>query len=595
MAADPTLTKALFTEASTRAASNAQNQKPLYDSSLDIMKTGQTFIDELMAQTYKRNQIDRLAKEKQMSGFDKIADDTYLSLYEMDEPMPDKVVNALRTRIKDLKEEFELVNTYGKNDTEENNNARIRLLGELKRITSSTIKTRENFMTMSKEYPDWNNARIKTEDIETLKSFLNLKNMDMDDNISVVYTSEGLTFVNAATGRSFTAAQMREAMPIVDTAPQVLGNNRGVSAQSSAKQHVTDGATGWYDKKDVNLYNQRKTTSADALLETIKTDDEFVNAATIPLMQGTQSLEDALTGHKAISTDVIKNMYIDERTGELIPMAETFLRWDRDGDGDVDSADVSKIPESEREAFIANHKEMVKAIVRPDHPAYNKEASRKILGSYFADLEEQAYNNQFNYSFEQKNKGNENVFDFNVNTGYTMQMADGTDKYVSGQLIKTMQNFIDNPVEGSTIQAYDGNLYSYKDGKFYMGDDLVTQSRISKNLGMWSYGYAPKDTYKGPLPPPDDPEEATGVPYPKRSITSSDFNPASASSEQVLYDLEQTYKDYPGFKFENSSSSLLVTAPDGTEKYIVMNRTLRGNKESRDQIQAFIAKYANTK
>lgn len=600
MAADPTLTRAFFQEATSRAGANAPNLKPLYDSTLDIMKTGQTFINELMAQTQKRNEMDRLAKEKQMAGFDKIADNTYLSLYEMDEPMPEKVVNALRDRIKELKEEFELYNTYGKNDTEENNHARIRLLGELKRITSSTVKTRETFMTMSKEYPSWNNARIKTGDIETLKSFLNLKDMDMNDDISVVYppTGEGLTFVNAATGKSFTAAQMREAMPIVDTAPQTLGNNRGANAQSSAKQHVTDGAASWYDKTDEGLHNQRKAISSDALLETIKTDGDYVNAATIPLLKGTQSLEDALLGHKAISLDVIENMYIDETSGNLIPMAETFLRWDRDGDGDVDSADVSKIPAGERELFIANHKEMVNAIIRPDHPAHNSAASKKILGSYFADLEEQAYNNQFNHSFKQKNKGNENenIFKFNVNQGYTMQMSDGTDKYVSGQLITTMQNFINNPKEGAVQKAYDGNIYSYKDGKFYKGESVITPSQISKNLGMWQYGYNPKDTYSV-LPDPNELEEAKGVPFPSKEVIFKDIS-KDIQPQYYIKKLEETYKDYPDFKFERTAGgSVLITAPDGTQKSMAtVGRLGFGReKEARNEIQAFIAKHANTK
>ena len=85
----------------------------------------------------------------------------------------------------------------------------------------------------------------------------------------------------------------------------------------------------------------------------------------------------------------------------------------------------------------------------------------------------------------------------------------------------------------------------------------------------------------------DDEKAETGVPYPKRSITSSDFEKQESIS-QVLYDIEETYKDYPGFKFDDVSGQLQIIAPDGTEKYIEMNRTLRGNKESRDEIQKFI-------
>ena len=87
--------------------------------------------------------------------------------------------------------------------------------------------------------------------------------------------------------------------------------------------------------------------------------------------------------------------------------------------------------------------------------------------------------------------------------------------------------------------------------------------------------------------------ENTGVPYPKRSITSSNFENQESIS-QVLYDVEETYKDYPDFKFERVAGQLLITAPDGTKKYIEMNRKLTGNKESRDQIQAFIALHAKT-
>ena len=60
--------------------------------------------------------------------------------------------------------------------------------------------------------------------------------------------------------------------------------------------------------------------------------------------------------------------------------------------------------------------------------------------------------------------------------------------------------------------------------------------------------------------------------------------------------LEDTYQDYPDFKFEYAGTKQLrVTAPDGTTKIIAMDRIGTGNATSRSQIQAFIAKHANTK
>ena len=99
----------------------------------------------------------------------------------------------------------------------------------------------------------------------------------------------------------------------------------------------------------------------------------------------------------------------------------------------------------------------------------------------------------------------------------------------------------------------------------------------------------------GDLPPITKVEkvekEKTKVPYPKKSITSNNFDIGSNSSDKILNDLEETYKDYPGFKFKNSSGTLLITAPDGTKKYIAMHQgfgIIGNNKKSQDEIQKFI-------
>ena len=403
MAADPTLTRAAFQAARIKAGADVPNLKPLYDSTLDIMQTGQRFVDNLMNQVQKRNEIDRIAKDKQLSGFNKITDDTYSSLYSMDEPMPNKVVNALRTRIKELKEEFELVNTYGKNDTEENNNARIRLLGELKRITNQTVNTRSKFMEMSGDYPDWNNARINTENIDTLKSFLDLKNMDINDNISVMYTNEGLTFINAATGKSFTTAQMREAMPIINKAPQTLATSRANDALSLAARNAENGEASIYSQDDLNIYNSTKADVKGAFLDPIKTNEDYVNAATIKLLPKAQTLEKALETYSVIPVEIIKNMYYTE-DNNAVPIGETFARLDRDNDGDIDKDDFSGMSQEEFEVFRANHKEMINAIIKPNHPAFNLETSKEILGNYYANIEEQIYTNTYNTVAENKRK-----------------------------------------------------------------------------------------------------------------------------------------------------------------------------------------------
>ncbi len=590
MAADPTLTRAAFQAASIKAGADVPNLKPLYDSTLDIMQTGQRFVDNLMNQVQKRNEIDRIAKDKQLSGFNKITDDTYSSLYSMDEPMPNKVVNALRTRIKELKEEFELVNTYGKNDTEENNNARIRLLGELKRITNQTINTRSKFMEMSGDYPDWNSARINAENIDTLKSFLDLKNMDINDDISVVYTNEGLTFINAATGKSFTTAQMREAMPIINKAPQTLATSRANDALSLATRNAENGEASIYSKDDLNIYNSTKADVKGAFLDPIKTNEDYVNAATIKLLPKAQTLEKALETYSVIPVEIIKNMYYTE-DNNMVPIGETFARLDRDNDGDIDKDDFSGMSQEEFEVFRANHKEMINAIIMPGHPAFNLETSKEILGNYYANIEEQVYTNTYNTVAENKRRRESENKGPNVMVGGSlMNAADYNFNYGENS---EFQKFL-NTEEDMAYTTPKGFNYERRGSKVYQMDQKGKYT-IEVNEGVYKRNEG-LPGFKG-LPNVGDlvgEEETIEVPYPARKITSSNFGKISHKS--VINLLEDTYQDYPDFKFEYAGTKQLrVTAPDGTTKIIAMDRIGTGNATSRSQIQAFIAKHANTK
>jgi len=93
-----------------------------------------------------------------------------------------------------------------------------------------------------------------------------------------------------------------------------------------------------------------------------------------------------------------------------------------------------------------------------------------------------------------RNKGNDS-FRFNINQGYTMILSGGVEKYVQGKVIETMQNFILNAEENQVQRGWDGQIYSYEDGEFYQGEGKkkkkIDQSTISKNLGLWDYGFIP--------------------------------------------------------------------------------------------------------
>ena len=149
-------------------------------------------------------------------------------------------------------------------------------------------------------------------------------------------------------------------------------------------------------------------------------------------------------------------------------------------------------------------------------------------------------------------------------------------------------------------QSWNGIKWKRENGKYFAVDPKqrkyvpITRDQLATSFKINSrkYGYGSVDGFvEGTTETKIPTAEDKGVPYPKRSITSSNFDIGSNSSTQVLEDLRETYKEYPDFTFENSSGTLLITAPDGTKKYVTMDRTLGGNKESRKAIQDFITQH----
>ena len=134
MGADSTLVNAAFKEAASRAGAKVPDLKPLYDSTVDIGKNAFQRITDAIKARDTRNEKIRLGKESQLKRFKNVMERNYQSLFENEETMPQKVVDAIDERIRELQDEFEAVNTYGKNDTVENERARMRINGELKRV-----------------------------------------------------------------------------------------------------------------------------------------------------------------------------------------------------------------------------------------------------------------------------------------------------------------------------------------------------------------------------------------------------------------------------------------------------------------------------
>jgi hypothetical protein len=384
MGADRTLVDAAFKLGASEAAVAVPNMKPLYDSNLAMAEKAYSTITGAVNGVKKSQETIRIARDKQLKGFTKIADQTYDKLYTMDEGLPEKVVTALRNEIESLQADFESYNTYGKNDTRENNAARTRITGELKRITNSVVKTRTAFMDISGDAKDWNRNRVDPANIATLQSFLNIKDMDLNDDITVEYIKGELTFKNAITGKSFTAKGMRDAVPSINKGIQTFSTGRLSTAQKAGK---TDG----YDATD-NRYKRDEVISAakSEYMSEIMTDEDFMNASTIETVDGVQPFKLALMDHEAIPVEIIRHMYYDEG-GKTVPIGEIFAKWDKVVDGVVDGEDMGMMSKEELVVFEENHKRMISALTNVYDDAFDLQTSKSLFADYAVDAEKQAY------------------------------------------------------------------------------------------------------------------------------------------------------------------------------------------------------------
>ena len=620
--------------ARSEAMANVPNLAPLYQSSANIARQGLEMVTGVLDEIKKEEAIEEAGKKSQTNALLKDANGVYKSIYELEETLPNKVVMAIKDEIKNLQKEFEMVNTYGESDTAENNDARIRISAQLSRIKNEAVNLRKNLMLMTQDVMGdggWDLANIRKENIDPLRSILkgDLRDMDNNNNISVKFVDGKLTFFTEnystvtktrPTVGFIEGSENEDGMPEIDydseteieyqaqegkmrmfNSDQMLEmlprkNNQYLTA--SIKEYKTminlgasDAIQGVYNYDDQMAVNQ-----SNQFVGRIETKEEFQNAARANRTEGIPSLKQSLMQRVDIPLHVMNTIFVDDN-GESIPVGnQLFAILNQNGDEVLDEKDYEAgLKGKNKEAFKNAYKELIKVYTDIHHDGFNLDASLVLLGQHHEAYSRQHYDEGFEAQGgkipgKYYPEDSKNVFKFNVNQGYTMSMGDGEDKYVSGQLILTMQDFINNPKEGMTQKAYDGHVYSYKDGKFYKGENVVTQSQISKNLGMLQYGYNPKDTYSA-FPDVNEEKEDVNVPLPGKDISFKNIS-TNTQTEFYINALNDTYKDYP-VSFERApGGAVLITADDGTQKSIsTVNKLGFGREEkARKEIQAFVAK-----
>jgi len=380
---------------------------------------------------FKKKESLEAEHDKRVGEFQDLATECHDKLANQNEPLPQKVVDAVQDEITRLQNDFEKVNIVGKGDTVEMERARTKIMAELTRVTNQAIATRADFMKIGQSAGNWNPNLIKEGDIDPLKSILKIDDMDKNPNLSVGYIDGKLTFTtkNYSTGQvkghteeatdvydpeaevtpskdgvieeyqygdpvSFTSNQMAKAIPTKN-----LSNDSMIldGQMNFVKQGQNDGKHGnpnYFRKDDGSIdqyaFNETKTALAGEIVDK----KQFRDIANRRMAKmGMPSFRMGLIKNMNIPIQVLDNMFMGEG-GEKIAFADVFASMDSNDDGSITAGDLVNY-DGGQTAFEENIDEIINALTNIEHPAFHFETSRDLLADYYTNFKMQAYEHKF--------------------------------------------------------------------------------------------------------------------------------------------------------------------------------------------------------
>ena len=397
MAGDNTLINASFKESLSRAGTKVPNLKSLYDANTSVMKTYSGIITGAMNVFKADEEKRRIGKEKQLKVFKDIVMQGEASL-AAGETMPQKVLDALDAKVRELQSEFEAVNTYGKGDNVENEKARVRINARLQKVINQAVNARATFTNIGKSINNWNNGEINPNIIAPQMKMMNLKTLDEDNDTTVGFKGDDLTWTTTNYDLNSTENNLYTSFNIKQMADNIGQKNLAADALM-LKQFTKERNKGAEHGRDSEMqYSFNDDDSRAEVLSLVKTEEEFKNLARRPLDGLTdRSFRDGLLENIAIDVSILDNMYYDDNN-KRIDIGLAFKELNLVQDGVIDSKDFeagAKLPGEELDVFIKNKRMFLDALTDVSNPAFDLEVSRNLFADYYSAMKKQDYDYQF--------------------------------------------------------------------------------------------------------------------------------------------------------------------------------------------------------
>jgi hypothetical protein len=587
MAADSTLVNAAFKLGQTEAGANVPNMAPLMQAQVGISAGFTKMARDAMGNHQKKKEIQRVGKAKQLSGFEKVFSDTLTKLYEQEEPLPDEFIDAVTNRVEKLQEEFELYNTYGKGDTSENNRARARIMGELKRVTNEVINFRgglEKF-AIDRENGLLNEGECAESDIASSQQAIDMRNFSKNaaaGKVEVGYGEDGKLQITSRGYYSNASGSWGDDVIVniesLEKAFPTKDLKQDASYLASFTESEASGKTDGLKPNAVNNYDAEQRHAE--FKATLNTDAAFQNIVSRKIEGAggnNASFKDALLSDINIPLSILDTMFYDDN-GERVEVGLLFKDLDLDGVDGITQKDHDLAEKIGGEAFAmfeTNLDAMIDAITNVNNPAFDRERSAGMVADYLTSMDQEKYNAGFDAAKKSKEK--------TTKTGnYTVngrEISAETFERSYGAMVK----MINDPQEGDVGSA-NGHNFMYRNGEYYtestksgIYDTKITQVQVARDSGLLNYTNVT-------APSLDDidleiVEAETEIEVPN----SADFA-ATASPKKILASWKKRYEG-KGFEYDTSLGGTVITiTADNGETHVAKLSTFRGNRN--DQARA---------
>lgn len=553
MAADNTLVQASFKEAISGAGADVPNLKPLYDSAQAINKSVFGVINTFMTGYAKEKETQRVGKARQMSGFQKQSDDLVATMYAQDEPLPEAFMMAAASHIKDLQDEFEMYNTIGKGDTQENSMARARIMGELTRAKNKIINFRAGSQIFLEGFKDVNEGEVNGKEIAGQQQALDFKNYGGEDGliatgkVEVDFGKNGFEITSKGYYSDATSSWGETVVSLESLNKNFPQTNKEHHA-GIIEDHTIMLDQGTGDGK-LGERNYNEEIQLGKWVEHVNTPEKFRNmvSSSIKGVSDT-SFKQHLESNLEIPISVLDNMYYDDN-GKRVDIGLVFKDLNKVDDGVINEKDREGLSGQELETFNQNVDALIDALTNVDNPAFDIGKSSKMLGQYLNQNTKTRYD--YNYGIASK----ASTANSSANVMVNNRLMNNKDFQANYGESSDFGRFLNG--EGEVLTTPAGYNYERRNGIIYQMTDTGFDKEVTE----------------------DDIRTIDGLPGLKKSIKNivlpGDGDVVTPNSEAFKWNLgrsgrievvENWRKEFPDFKFDNPGTMkqvVTITAPNG--------------------------------